>query len=277
MCEDVFCAWPFAALQILVALLGACFGSFASVLVWRIPRGESISRPRSHCPSCNSLIPWYCNIPVLSWIALRGKCIRCKGAISARYPAMEIICAALFLAVFRTYQDSPVLMFFFFAIVVALLYGSFVDIDHYILPDSVTIGLAAAGAAVSMLCPELHGEDSRLLSLLRCAAGYSTGFGLLFLVSAIGKIAYKRDAMGFGDVKLMGAVGAIFGWKAVIFTVFASSLAGSAAGLVLMALKRRGMKGMIPYGPFIAIGAILWMLCGEKLLDGYVRLVSPPF
>lgn len=277
MAEDIFCGWPFAVLQLLVAYLGACFGSFASVLVWRIPRGESIVRPRSHCPACNSLIPWYCNLPIFSWMALRGRCAKCKSAISARYLAMEIICAALFYAVFRIYLGSPVLMLFFFAAAVALLYGSFVDIDHYILPDGVTIGLAAAGALVSLLCPELHGAESRLLSLLRCAAGYSLGFGLLFLVSAIGRIVYKKEAMGFGDVKLMGAVGAMFGWKAVIFTLFASSLLGSLAGLALMALKRRDMKGMIPYGPFIAMGAMLWMICGEKLLDGYVRLVSPSF
>ena len=255
------------------ALLGACFGSFLSVCVWRIPRGKSIVRPRSHCPSCGRLIPWYFNIPVVSWLALRGRCASCKARISPRYLLLELLTAALFMAAAWRYMDDlPVLMVMLVA-VFGLELGTFIDLDWYILPDRVTIGGMALGLVASALLPQLHGAETPDAGALRSCIGLVTGFGVLYLVARVGKAVYHKEAMGFGDVKLMGAVGALFGWVAVVFTLFVSSLLGSLVGIGLVLAGRRNLQGRIPYGPFIAAAALLWMFFGNELVVWYLRVL----
>lgn len=257
------------------ALLGACFGSFMSVCIWRLPRNESIVFPRSHCPSCNKLIPWYHNIPVLSWLLLRGKCAECKVKISPRYLLLELLTAGLFLAVAWRFMADPAVMVVMWLVVFGFELGTFIDIDWYILPDSVTIGGMVLGLIVSPLLPQLHGTEDWLLALLRSVIGLCTGFGILYLVAILGKLAYKKEAMGFGDVKLLGAVGALFGWKGALFTLFGGAFLGSIIGVALIMGKKRELQGKIPFGPFLATAALLWIFFGQEILDWYFSLIVP--
>lgn len=260
--RPAFIAWA--------SLLGACFGSFLSVCIWRIPRDESIVRPRSHCPSCGSLIPWYRNIPVLSWLALRGRCAGCGARISPRYLLLELLTASLFAAVAAEFHpDLPVTLVFWIA-VFGLELGAFIDLDWYILPDRVTIGGICAGLVFSALLPRMHGASDWHGGFLSAVLGLAFGFGLLWLVAYAGEKAFKKEALGFGDVKLMGAVGAFFGWQGVLGVLFLSAAAGSIAGMALMALGRRGLKGRIPYGPFIALAAVIWIFAGPDMWNWYV-------
>jgi leader peptidase (prepilin peptidase)/N-methyltransferase len=264
-------------------LFGACVGSFLNVCIHRIPRDESVVAPRSHCPHCNALIPWHLNIPVLSWLCLRGRCAACKGPIAFRYTLVELLTGMLFLAVFMKWAAPaaihmqplahPLLVPVYWLVLAGLILGTFVDFEHFIIPDSVTVGGMAAGLALSALVPAMHGQTVWWRGLLDAGIGLAVGFGLLYAVGWIGTKAFKKEAMGFGDVKLMGAIGAFLGWKAVLFTIFASSLLGSAAGLLLIAFGGVKLQGRIPFGPYISAAAALWIFWGEALVGMYVNLL----
>lgn len=266
---------PTPVLLAWAALLGACFGSFLSVCIWRIPRGESVVRPRSRCPSCGKLIPWYRNIPVLSWLALRGRCADCGASISPRYLLLELLTAALFAAVAARFYADPAAMLLAWVMVFGLELGTFIDIDWYILPDRVTVGGIVLGLAASALMPRIHGAAAWHDGLLVSAIGFAFGFGLLWLVSWLGAKAFKKEALGFGDVKLMGAVGAFFGWQGVLGVLFLSAATGSIAGLALIAAGRRGLQGRIPYGPFIALASLAWLFAGPQLWNAYLSILAP--
>ena len=269
------------------AVLGACIGSFLNVCIWRIPRDESVVAPRSHCPACNRLIPWYLNIPVLSWLLLRGRCRWCRQPISARYIGVELLTAALFCIVFLQYAfERPMLGMVplvdaalipvYWIFLAALVCGTFVDLDHMILPDSVTIGGMIAGPIFSALVPTMHhGATVWYRGLLGSGIGEMAGFGLLFLVAALGEKVFKKEAMGFGDVKLMGAVGAFLGWQAVLFVLIAGSLAGSVVGVTLILLKKTELQGRIPFGPYLSLGAVIWVFWGQRILDAYIDIFLP--
>ena len=292
-----------------VVLFGACIGSFLSVCIYRIPRDESIVRPRSHCPSCGKLIPWYFNIPVLSWLMLGGKCHYCKSRISPRYLILEVFTALLFTVVWLqvfagltipedlgrawlTHGNDllappcwrygltpllhPALLPVYWLVLWGLILGTFVDLEHYILPDRVTIGGMVAGVVLSPLVPELHFTASWSTALLRSVLGLAVGFGGLWLIAILGELAFKKEAMGFGDVKLMGAIGAFFGWKAVLFVLLSASLFGSIVGVGLIVLGKRQLQGRIPFGPFLALGTLLWMFWGRALVSAYMRFLLPP-
>lgn len=284
-----------------VALFGACMGSFLNVCIYRIPREESVVRPRSHCPACNRLIPWYLNLPVLSWLLLAGRCRFCRAPISFRYLLVELLTAALFLAVWLKFATSlldpalaaawdglqrlpvqggllglvpmsePLLVPIYCLAVFGLLLGTFVDLEHYILPNRVTIGGMVLGVLFSPLVPALHGTTERWPALQASLIGGVVGFGLLWLVATLGTLAFRKEAMGFGDVKLMGAVGAFLGWRAVLFTVIGSSLLGSLVGVGLIVAGKRQLQGRIPYGPFIAAAALVWIYWGPLLWNLYLR------
>ena len=263
---------------------GAGIGSFLNVCIWRIPRGESIVRPRSHCPKCGMLIPWYLNIPVLSWCWLRGKCAKCKEPISFRYTLVEMLTAMLFLLVYMQLVSpanlglqplaTPFQVPCYWLFISGLIVGTFVDFDHFILPDSITLGGMAIGPVLCALVPQLQGEKIWYHGLLWSGIGEVVGFGLLFAVAWIGELVFKKEAMGFGDVKLMGAIGAFLGWKAVIFTVFFSSLLGSVCGLSLMAVKGAKLQSRIPFGPYLAAAAVVWIFWGPALLRAYLSLAG---
>jgi leader peptidase (prepilin peptidase)/N-methyltransferase len=264
---------------------GACVGSFLNVCIYRIPRDESVVTPRSHCPHCNTLIPWYLNIPVASWLFLRGKCASCKGPIAFRYTLVELLTAMLFLAVYMKWAAPvamrmlplahPLMVPVYWLFLAGLVLGTFVDFEHFIIPDSVTIGGMVAGPILSCLVPELHGAHVWWQGLGSSLLGLGLGFGALQAVAWLGTKAFRKEAMGFGDVKLMGAIGAFLGWKAVLFTVFVSSLLGSVSGLLLIAFGGVKLQSRIPFGPYISAAALIWVFWGPALLGAYLRLMHP--
>ena len=265
-------------------MMGACIASFLNVVIWRVPRGESIVSPPSHCTKCGAEIRWWQNLPILSWLALRGRCAKCRAPISPRYIIVETIGGVLFLAAFWRFGAFAPFMWVWLSLMIA---GSFIDFDHQLLPDFVTVGGMVYGVALSLaswfvapwmrvpalpLYPALQPFAEPPLNSL---AGLVFGFGLLWLVRFLGTKAFKREAMGMGDVFLMGAVGALFGPVAVLMTLVLSSLFGSVVGIALMlaAKVRLGRFVAIPYGPYICLGCLAWMFRGPELVAWYVSLV----
>ncbi|MCL1888631.1 MAG: prepilin peptidase [Kiritimatiellaeota bacterium] len=265
-------------------LTGACVGSFLNVCIYRIPLELSVVKPRSFCPACKTPIPFWWNIPLLSWVLLGGKCRACRARISPRYFFVEALAALLFGMVFLQWDALPSMLGMvqrdaaqlpvFMAFAASLVCASFIDIDHYILPDRITIGGTVAGLALSALLPQLHNAPSWLAGLGRSALGAGCGFAALWLVAVLGKLVFKKDAMGFGDVKLMAMFGAFFGWQSLPFVLFLGSLAGSLVGVFLILTGRRERSGIIPFGPFLCAGALAWMFWGPVLLDMYAGLVK---
>ena len=264
-------------------LVGACVGSFLNVCIYRIPLELSVVAPRSFCPACKAPIPLWWNIPLASWLMLGGKCRACKAKISSRYFIVEALTAALFGLVFLQWDALPpflamaqrdaALLPVFMAFTASLVCASFIDLDHYILPDRITIGGTVAGLLLSPLLPQLHETAVWHQALLRSAIGAASGYGALWLVAVLGKLAFKKEAMGGGDVKLMAMFGAFFGWQSLPFILFAASLAGSVIGVGLILAKRReATGGIIPFGPFLCMGALAWMFWGPVLLDWYAAM-----
>lgn len=281
----------FVILAALSFAFGSYIASFLNVCIWRIPREESVVWPPSHCPKCNARIRWYQNIPILSWIALRGRCASCRQPISARYVLVELMGGVLFLLACLQWASgyflhaSPIFGLQPFAdvwmvpvgwlVFSGLILGSFVDLDHYYLPDRVTIGGMLLGVPLSFAVPELQGETERLTALYWSLGGMAVGFFGLWAVSWLAAKAFKKDALGFGDVKLLGAVGAFFGPLAVLFTIVVSSLVGSLAGGVLILRGKAKIGGLtaVPYGPFLALGTVSWMFWGPRVVNWYLHVI----
>ena len=265
--------------------LGACIASFLNVVIWRVPRGESIVSPPSHCPKCNALIKWYQNIPILAWLALRGKCANCKAPISPRYIIVEAIGGILFLSVFIRTEGlfaaahgllppvAIVCIVVMWIWVALMIVGSMIDFDHKLLPDFVTVGGMILGLAFNVVDAILMDTWVYLLNSLY---GLAFGFGLLWLIRFLGSKAFKREAMGMGDVFLMGAVGALFGPVAVLFTLILSSVFGSVIGVSLIALSKTKFRRFIeiPYGPYICMGCLVWMFWGPEIINWYLNLLG---
>ena len=271
--------------------LGACIASFLNVVVWRLPRGESIVSPPSHCPKCNAAIKWWQNVPIVSWLALRGKCANCREPISPRYILVELLGGVLFLAVFLHFADMPskchvgsvVPLVVWWIWISLMIVGSLIDFDHKLLPDFVTVGGMVLGVAYhALLClgfKNFHPEFLNLkmyLPLMFSLSGLAFGFGLLWLIRFFGSKAFKREAMGMGDVFLMGAVGALFGPVAVLVTLILSSVVGSVVGLTMVALSRTrlGRFAEMPFGPYICAGCLAWMFAGPELVRWYLRTLG---
>ena len=272
--------------------IGACVASFLNVCIWRLPRNESVVRPASHCPNCNAPILWYQNIPILSYIALGGRCASCRRPISMRYAIVELLGGILFLMAYLQWAmpamlgDAPVAALRPFAslwcvpacwtVFAGLILGSFIDLEHFYLPDRVTIGGMLLGVPASALIPELQMERAWPDALCWSVAGLAFGFLFLWGVGWIFSKIFRKEALGFGDVKLMGAVGAFFGPTAVLFVLIASSLVGSVVGvgLMLRGKARLGSFTAVPFGPFIAIAVLAWMFWGPQLVSRYIALLS---
>lgn len=254
-------------IQIVIVILGLCFGSFASVIVRRLPNKEKIfSLDRSRCPHCKNVISWWQNIPLLSFVLLKGKCAHCHAQISWRYPLLEVLMATLFWLAYMKLGLSwtllEILIFIF-----GLVTVSFIDFDHYILPDVFTLSGIVTGLVGAFLNPDR--------SVSSALAGVFIGGGSLWLIAYLYWVLRKQEGLGGGDIKLIAWIGAVLGWPAVPFVIFSGSLIGSAAGLLVAFRKKEGLQSVIPFGPFLALGALLYLFVGRELGLWYVNFFLP--
>ncbi len=241
---------------IFVFTLGLVIGSFLNVCIYRIPIEKSIIYPPSSCPNCNMRIKWYDNIPIISYMVLRGKCRYCKQPISPIYPLIELLSGLLSLSIFFQYGYSfQTIAFLIFTY--ALIVGSVIDIKHYIIPDRISLGLITIGIMFSYFLP---------IGIKNSVIGALFGFAILYIIALFGKLAFKKDAMGGGDIKLLSGIGAFLGIKGVFFTLLLSSFLGSLIGLLLIAAHKKDMASRLPFGPYLSAAAICYIFFGEWLL-----------
>ncbi len=251
----------------LAFIFGLIWGSFSNVVIHRLPQGLSVVRPRSHCPKCKAPIRWYDNIPVLSWIFLGAKCRACKAPISWRYPFVELLTGIVFAAVVWKYGYqwyTIELIYFCWALIVV----SFIDIDHFILPDVFTLSGIVIGLAGAALNPERE--------FLPALFGVLMGGGFLWALAYLYFLWRKEEGMGGGDIKLLAWIGAVLGWTSVPFVIMVSSLIGSVVGIAYAIRSKAGLKSVIPFGPYLALAAILYLLGGEQIALWYISLFSIP-
>ncbi len=370
--EYVFAAFAF--------LLGASIGSFLNVCIYRMPLDLSVNEPkRSFCPSCKYQIPFRHNIPLFSWLLLRGKCANCGAKISFRYFGVELLTGLLFLGVWLKVwtwgregwpPQAWVLALPYWIMVALFVVATFIDFEHFIIPDEITLGGTAAGVVLSFAIPTLHGQTSNLAGGLWSLVGAGAGFGALWLVTRLGKLAFgrkrqrydppavlswirhdqeadfvvgdekmlwsdffyrgneqvlmrcpwieidgerfenaavrcecdwlhlgerkwelvkvdeikgevtevtfPREAMGFGDVKFIACIGAFLGWQAVAFTIMSASTLGALVGLITIGIGKREWSAKIPFGPYLAVGALIWLFTGPELVKWYWAFTLPP-
>jgi leader peptidase (prepilin peptidase)/N-methyltransferase len=354
-------AVPFHFWTVVFFVTGSIVGSFLNVCIHRMPLDQSIISPPSHCPHCQYSIPWYLNIPLVTWLYLKGRCRNCAAPISARYFLVELLTACVFGAVWLTYGAASAWLAVVYAIFLAgLIAATFIDFEHYIIPDEITLGGAAVGFAVSFALPSLHGQTGIAAAMRESLLGIAVGAGLIYAILRLGKLmfgrqkltldgetrivfsetavllpdksipyeelfyrqsdlirlkahtvelvdrGYKdvvvrlgpeklyigedefnpeavthleavtselvlpREAMGLGDVKFMAAIGAFLGWKAVVFSLMVSSVLGSIVGVGAIALGRRAWSSRLPYGPYIAMAAVIWLFGGQELVNRWL-------
>ena len=337
-------------------VFGSIVGSFLNVCIHRMPLGESVVSPPSHCPHCKYSIPWFLNIPLLTWLSLRGQCKNCGAPISPRYFLVEALTGAMFMGCWIGFGDrSPILALVFSLFIAGLIVATFIDFEHFIIPDEITIGGIVVGFLISFLIPSLHGEQTLTGALMKSLLGIGVGFGIVYAIVRLGKLMFgrqrielpadtkivfsetavhlpdkdvpydelfyrpsdvivmhartlelidrcyinatvrlspkrlmigeeqfdpetihqmeavsdeivlPREAMGFGDVKFMAAIGAFLGWQSTVFALLASSMIGAAVGVALIVSGRREWSSRLPDGPYIALATVIWMFLPPNL------------
>jgi leader peptidase (prepilin peptidase) / N-methyltransferase len=263
---------------LIVIFFGLLVGSFLNVVIHRLPLGESVVKPRSHCPDCGHSFPWYLNVPVMSYLFLLGKCFQCRKPISIRYPLVELLTALLFLAAKIRFGFSGLLFLKDFPLISILIAVTFIDLRHRIIPDSLSIGGLVLGLVASFFDPEL-GWDGALIGAV-CGFGFFYGIAWFYV--------WRTGSMGLGggDIKLLAMIGAYMGIKGVVTTIFLSSILGSIFGIILALRQKRQnpssdtaseqpegiLKFSIPYGPFLVIGALYYYLLGEIVWNPLMHL-----
>ena len=246
---------------VVIFILGTLFGSFANVCIYRLPQRLSVVFPGSHCPFCQqALRPWH-NIPLLSYVLLGGRCATCKSTISLRYPLVEFCNGLLYVFLYYQCHLSPQTVVFAL-LATTLLIVSYIDIVHTIIPDAITFPGIVAGVLTSLWLTPV-GVGNAVLGLL-------LGGGLFLLMAVLSVVILKREGMGGGDIKLIAMIGAFLGWHAVLVTIFLGAVLGAFVGIALMLLRRKGRKDPVPFGPFLAIGAVLTMVWGDTILSWYL-------
>ncbi|NBB80208.1 MAG: prepilin peptidase [Verrucomicrobia bacterium] len=293
--------WFFAALA---AIFGAITGSFLNVCIYRIPEDRSTVFPGSRC-ACGKPIPFYHNIPVLSWIVLRGRASCCGARFSIRYPAIELLTAVLFLWVWLIY--SPVVALIGMLFVAFLICATFIDLDHMIIPDRFSIGGMVLGVVLSFAFPALHGGEglplvAHVQSGLESIIGALVGAGLVYWVAVLGEIVFRKPAMGEGDVKFVGFIGAFCGWQGAVFAMFGGALVGSVVLLPYLLLARlfagaseesdpatespqdsetedeaEHFGAQVPFGPMLAVAGLIYFLGFDRFVDAYFVEVAGVF
>ena len=270
-------------------VLGACFGSFFNVIIYRLPKNESIILPSSHCMSCGEPIRWYDNIPILSYFILKGRCRDCGTKFSIRYSLVEMITALLFAAVLYKYSSmltEPInigtkitfrilianltINIFHLFFIGGMIIATFIDFDHQIIPNEITFTGIPLGIIASTIFPEMQGQQSHLWGFLMSLISAITAGGILFLIGEIAGKILKKEAMGFGDVKLLAMIGAFIGWKLTAVCIFFASLSGAIVGMSLIASKKVEWQSRIPFGPYIVFGALISYFWGYRILEWYL-------
>ena len=361
----VWATVPFHFWSVVFFGFGCIVGSFLNVCIHRLPLGQSIVSPPSHCPHCQYSIPWFLNIPLITWVYLRGRCRNCGAPISIRYFLVELLTGLVFLSCWLRFGRQSIWLPLVYAVFLSgLIVATFIDFEHFIIPDEITVGGVVAGFVCSLLWPALHRTTSLSTSLIQSALGVAVGAGLIYTILRVGKfffgkekvplpdgtkvvfgetllhlpgkevpygellyrdsdvivlhahtvelvdrcyqdvrvrltrakleigeeefdpetilhmeasgaeIVLPREAMGLGDVKFMAAIGAFLGWPAVLFSLVVSSLFGSLVGITLVLMKKRALSSRLPYGPYIALAAALWIFAGPQLVDWYKHMVG---
>jgi leader peptidase (prepilin peptidase)/N-methyltransferase len=275
-----FALWVFAT--------GAVVGSFLNVVIARVPRGQSIVSPGSRCPRCGNPIAWFDNIPVFSWLLLRARCRKCGLSISVRYPLVELLSGLLAVAVLR-HEGPTWAAVGFFALGATLLALSFIDLDTWLLPHQITWPLLAAGLLSPLWNPEL--------TFAAAAVGAAAGFAAFAAVALFGEKVLKKETMGWGDVWLLSAIGAWFGWSALLPVVLLSAVQGAVVGAILIATRNEPdpappppepaapardedwvpPRHAVPYGPFLALAALEYLFFGDRLVSGWNHLLFRVF
>lgn len=274
-------------------VFGACIGSFLNVCIYRIPKGESVVRPGSHC-GCGRPIAWHDNIPILSWLLLRGRARCCGRKFSFRYPAVELLTGVLFVVCWLLFPPGKALGGM--VLVSIVLGATFIDHDHMIIPDAFTVGAGVAGVAVSLLLPALHDQThslyfiASLRSGLDAVLGVLVGSGLVLWIALVAEAVLRKEAMGFGDVKFLGGLGAFVGWQGAVFAMFGGAIIGCVWFIVALLWQkfsgraaggarletpdgretdRVGLGVHVSFGPMLGLGALLYFFILQEWVDGY--------
>lgn len=291
--------WFFPAVAF---IFGACIGSFLNVVIYRVPAGQSIVRPGSHC-ACGAPVAWHDNIPILSWLLLRGRARCCGRPFSVRYPFVELLTALLFLACWLLFPPAKAACGMVFLSV--LICATFIDLDHFIIPDPFSLGAAFAGLLLSILVPALHGQtgDVFILECMRSGVigleGLLVGSGVVLWIALTAEAVLKKEAMGFGDVKFTGMIGAFCGWHGAVFAVFGGAVVGTVwfaialAGQKLFPAQKAALPAEspdaegqpaalgfgvhVPFGPMLAIAAALYFLWLHGVVDAYFAALGDLF
>jgi len=245
-------------------LFGSIIGSFLNVCIFRLPPKKSLLFPASHCPHCRQPIRFYDNIPIISYLVLRGRCRFCNQPISPQYVIVELLTALFSLLLFLHYSLTE--YFIYFAFFSSLMVVTFIDLKHQIIPDAISLPGIGAGFLASFVLPRITYLDSLI--------GIALGGGILYFVALGYYLITKTEGMGMGDVKLLAMVGAFLGGKAVVITIFLSAFLGAVVGVAVMVIKRKSRKYAIPYGPFLSIGALLSLFWGDVLLAWYYHFLT---
>ncbi len=295
---SVAAPWFFPALCL---VLGACVGSFLNVCIYRLPKGESVVTPRSHC-GCGRPIAWYDNLPVISWVLLRGKARCCGRPFSVRYALIELFTALLFMACWMLFPPGKAVAGM--ALCSLLVGATFIDLDHMIIPDGFTIGGTVAGVLLSLVLPALHSQSHEIFMIaslrsgLDAVIGLLVGSGLVLWIALLAEAVLKKEAMGFGDVKFLGAIGAFVGWKGAVFAIFGGAMLGCVWFLFALLWEKAagrpapigpkietpegqpaelGLGAHVSFGPMLAAGALLYFLVLHGWVDRYFASVTVLF
>jgi leader peptidase (prepilin peptidase)/N-methyltransferase len=250
--------------------VGACIGSFLNVCVYRIPLNRSVVHPGSHCSACGAPIPWYYNLPIISWLVLRGRAACCGTRIDKRYWLVELGMALLFMAIWTKFgQKDPIAAVIYAFMISGLTVACLIDLDHYIIPDRFSLGGCVAGFVACTIHPSLMEQTTPLHGFSWSLASAIMGALVLLGVAWLGTILFKKEAMGMGDVKLLAALCSFLGGTSITWILPLSSGIGALLGLALILWQRGAWGTRIPYGPFLGLAAILWIFGGSHITYGY--------
>ena len=252
--------------------MGACVGSFLNVCILRIPLGQSVVRPWSRCQACGLELPGFLNLPIVGYFILRGRARCCGVHLDPRYPVVELGTALVFTALWQLYP--PLLFLVYAGLTAGLIVASGIDLDYLVIPDTLTVGGVVAGICASYLLPEMQNCQNPTDGMIQSVLGASIGGGILWITAKTASWLLQKEAMGIGDAKLLAAVGAFLGWRSIPFILVVSSFLGAVAGISLVKSRKRKLGVKIPYGPYLALAAALWLLLGKGILASFLSKIS---